>query len=306
MMEILATGPLATIQDLGRPGLAEFGVGTSGAADVPSFTLANRLVGNPEQEAALELTLGGLTARFTGHTVVAVTGAPCPIRLAGRAVDMCGPISVAPGQRLDIGTPTRGLRSYLAVRGGIEVSPVLGSRGTDQLSGLGPPPVTAGQRLAVGGPPEAYPAVDHAPQRALPDEPELAVTPGPRHDWFRPEALDLLARSRFEVSPQSNRIGLRLRGPALPRRIERELTPEPLVAGALQVPPDGQPVLFLADHPVTGGYPVIGVVSATDLPLAAQARPGQRLRFRLPREAVPTPDVTPGATEGRHGALAPQ
>ncbi|MDV6013961.1 biotin-dependent carboxyltransferase family protein [Haloechinothrix sp. LS1_15] len=280
MIEILATGPLATIQDLGRPGLAELGVGVSGAADTRSFTLANRLVGNAESAAALELTLGGLAVRFTEHTVVAVTGAPCPLRLAGRAVDMCGPICVAPGQRLDIGTPSCGLRSYVAVRGGIGVEPVLGARATDQLSGLGPPPVTAGQALPVGNAVTGMPAVDHAPQPACHEEPELTVVAGPRHDWFLPEALELLGSVPFEVTPRSNRVGLRLHGPALHRSSAAELAPEPLVAGALQVPPDGQPILFLADHPVTGGYPVIGVVTAADLPLAAQARPGQRVRFR--------------------------
>jgi len=284
MIEILRTGPLATIQDLGRPQLTHLGVTTSGAVDTRSFTLANRLLGNQQTAAGLELTLGGLVARFTRRTVIAVTGAACPLRLDDRTVDMASPISVAPGARLEVGTPNRGLRTYLAVRGGITVAPVLGSRATDQLSGLGPTPITPGQRLPVGTPPTAYPIVDHAPQPHQPDEPVLTVLPGPRYAWFRPAALDLLTTSRFTVSPHSNRVALRLHGPALPRAVHDELPPEPLVTGALQVPPDGQPVLFLADHPVTGGYPVIGVITTADLPLAAQTRPGQHLQFRIQRQ----------------------
>ncbi|UGY93304.1 biotin-dependent carboxyltransferase family protein [Streptomyces gobiensis] len=281
MIEILIPGPLTTIQDLGRPGLAHLGVGRSGAADRPSLRLANRLVGNPEGAAGLELTHGGLTARFTRHTLVALTGAPCPARIDGRPVDMYAPLSAAPGQRLRIGHPAHGLRTYLAIRGGIDVPEVLGARATDVLAGLGPAPLEPGQTLPIGTTALPHPAIDLAPQSPWPDQPVLRVTPGPRDDWFTPGALTQLTSAAYEVTEHSNRVGLRLRGPALQRRVPRELPPEPMVPGALQVPPDGQPVLFLADHPVTGGYPVIGVVTTTDLPLAAQTRPGQHITFRL-------------------------
>jgi biotin-dependent carboxylase-like uncharacterized protein len=181
-----------------------------------------------------------------------------------------------------MGTPTRGLRSYLAVRGGIAVDPVLGSRSTDVLAGLGPDALTPGALLPIGPAPARFPQVDVAPvPDCWADEIVLHVEPGPRHDWFTEDALTALLSEPYEVTAESNRIGMRLEGPALRRSRAEELPSEGMVAGALQVPPSAQPTLFLADHPVTGGYPVIAVVAAADVDRAAQARPGQRLRFRL-------------------------
>ncbi|WP_028934949.1 biotin-dependent carboxyltransferase family protein [Pseudonocardia spinosispora] len=291
-MEVLATGPSATIQDVGRPGLAELGVGASGAVDRHSLRLANRLVGNPENNAAIEATFGGLTVRFTRAALIAVTGAPCPMTVTGgasRGVGMYTPMHVYAGTELRLGMPTEGMRTYLAVRGGIAVPLVLGARATDTLAGLGPAPLEPGSMLRIGTQTAEYPNVDLAPQRAYPDRPVLRVLPGPRDHWFVDDALaTLCARDGYEVTAQSNRIGIRLAGPALRHRHVRELPPEPTVEGALQVPPAGQPILFLADHPVTGGYPVIGVVHPDDLWIAAHARPGQRLRFVLDRSADTT------------------
>lgn len=279
MIEILGTGPFATVQDLGRPGLASLGVGESGAADRRGLRLANRLVGNPEGAAAIEATFGGLDIRFERIAIVALTGAPCPVRLDGRAVDMYAPVCVRAGQRLRLGPPEHGLRTYLAVRGGVDVPPVLGARATDVLAGLGPAPLEAGHTLPIGGSAVALPVVDYAPQPPSAEQPVLRVRPGPRDDWFTPDSLAKLTSAPYEVTQHSDRVGIRLRGPVLSRCVSGELPPEPMVRGALQVPPDGQPVLFLADHPVTGGYPVIGVVSENDLHLAAQVRPGQRIAF---------------------------
>jgi biotin-dependent carboxylase-like uncharacterized protein len=280
-VEIVHPGPLATVQDLGRPGLAALGVGESGAADRRSLRLANRLVGNPEGAAGIEITFGGLVARFDRAALVAVTGAPCPLRVGGRAAGMHGPIRVDAGAELRVGPPTSGLRSYLAVRGGIAVAPVLHARATDILAGLGPPVLGPGTVLPIGTDALAYPTVDLAPEPAYPVEPVLRVVPGPRDDWLTDDALPALCSAPYEVTSESNRVGVRLVGPVLRRRDTRELPPEAMVTGALQVPPSGQPILFLADHPVTGGYPVIAVVIEEDLHLAAQARPGQRIRFRL-------------------------
>ena len=274
-------GPLMTVQDLGRAGFAELGVPGSGAADVRSFTLANRLVGNPEGAAALELTFGGACLRFTEPAWIAVTGAPAPWTLDGRPQGRDAPCFVPSGATVDFGVPPRGLRTYVAVRGGIAVEPVLGSRATDLLSGLGPLPPGAGARLPVGVPEGAFPEVDVAAVAEPASDPVLRVVPGPRDDWFPPEALRLLTSSRYEVTPRSNRVGVRLDGPALTRSREGELPSEGMVTGALQVPPDGLPILFLADHPTTGGYPVIAVVVTADLPLAGQLRPGDRPRFHL-------------------------
>jgi biotin-dependent carboxylase-like uncharacterized protein len=279
MIEVLRSGPLATVQDLGRPGYAHLGVGRSGAADRPSLRLANRLVGNPESAAGLEITLGGFAARFAARAVIALTGAPAPARLAGRTLGPYGPVEVGPGDELVLGTPDRGVRTYLAVRGGIEVPAAFGSRSTDLLGGLGPPAVGAGTRLPVGTATAGFPTVDVAPVPEPPAEVVLPVRPGPRADWFAPGALDLLTAQPYEVTAASNRVGIRLAGPALRHAGARELPTEGLVEGALQVPPDGQPIVMLADHPVTGGYPVIAVVDQAAIPLAAQTRPGNPLRF---------------------------
>lgn len=280
MIEVLDPGLLTLVQDLGRPGLAALGVGRSGAADRPALTLANRLVGNAEGAAALELTLGGLRLRFHRGAWVALAGAPAPLAVGARAAAAHSPVYVPAGAVLRVGQPARGLRSYLAVRGGIDLPPVLGSRASDVLSGIGPEKLTRGQKLPLGNEIAGDPVVDLAPVAELPEVPVLRVLPGPRQDWFTPHALAALCGSPYQVTPASNRIGVRLAGPRLDRAREGELPPEGMVGGALQVPPNGQPVLFLADHPVTGGYPVIGVVLAEDLPAAAQLRPGQRLRFQ--------------------------
>jgi biotin-dependent carboxylase-like uncharacterized protein len=278
-IEIRDTGPFATVQDLGRPGLAALGVGRSGATDRSSLRLANRLVGNPDGNAAIEATLGGLVVHFPGPAIVALTGASCGVRVGGRAAGMYTPIQVRAGEELRLFTPVQGLRTYLAVRGGIDVPPVLNSRATDTLAKLGPPQLSAGMTLPVGDRTLGYPAADLAPLPAFPSDLVLRVTAGPRLDWFAPGTLDVLMSAPHVVTADVDRIGIRLSGPVLRRRVERELPPEACVPGALQVPPSGLPILFLADHPVTGGYPVVAVVDEADVDLAAQARPGQRIRF---------------------------
>ena len=287
-LEVIHCGPMTTVQDLGRPGFGALGVGRSGAADQASAALGNRLVGNEERAAVLELTFGGATLAFREPVRVAVTGAPCPLTLNGRAEAMNSPLVVPAGARLVVGTPEAGLRTYLAVRGGVAVAPVLGSRSTDVLAGLGPPVLSPGDVLPVGtdhsGPP---PAVDVAPVPA-PETGDLVVrmVPGPRADWFADDALDTLRHGRYTVTADSNRVGIRLEGPALARARDDELPSEGMVAGAVQVPPSGQPVVFLADHPVTGGYPVIAVVRGSDLGTLAQARPGQAISFRVDQRAA--------------------
>lgn len=283
MIEVLRAGPLTTVQDLGRPGLAHLGVGHSGAADRPSLRLANRLVGNPEGEAGLEATFGGLALRFERAATVALTGAPCLVTVDGHARDMNAPVHVAARQVLEVGMPWRGVRTYVAVRGGLTVPEVLGARATDLLSHLGPARLQDRDRLPFGRVAGPVPGVDVAVVPALADEPVLRVVAGPRVDWFTPEAVARLSSARFEVTAQADRVGVRLAGPALERSRTDELPSEGLVEGAIQVPPDGQPVVFLADHPVTGGYPVIAVVHPDDVPVAAQLRPGLSVRFALQR-----------------------
>ncbi len=280
-LEVLETGPLATVQDLGRPGLAPLGVGQSGAADRRSLRLANRLVGNDESAAAVEATFGGLEVRAHGDLYVALTGAPCPLLVDGRPHGANAVVRVPSGSTVTLGTPDSGLRSYLAVRGGLDVPEVLGSRATDVLSGIGPDQLAPGATLPVGPAPGTQPCVDHVAVRA-PEAGDVAlrVRWGPRADWFVEKSREAMLGAAYTVTDESNRVGMRLSGPELERVRDDELPSEGMVCGALQVPPSGQPTLFLSDHPVTGGYPVIAVVVSADLPLAAQARPGQRLLFR--------------------------
>ncbi|MFJ8200671.1 biotin-dependent carboxyltransferase family protein [Streptomyces sp. NPDC096152] len=276
---VVRAGALTTVQDEGRPGHAHLGVPRSGALDAPAAALVNRLVGNRPGAAVLETTLNGCALRPRSAVTVAVGGAPCPVAVDGRPVAWGAPVRVPAGALLDVGAAVAGVRSYVAVRGGVAVEPVLGSRSTDLLSGLGPAPLTDGAVLPLGRPAGVPARVDVAPQPRPPAELLLRVTLGPRDDWFGPAALRALTSRTYRVSAASNRIGLRTDGPALDRARAGELPSEGMVLGAVQVPPDGRPVVFLADHPTTGGYPVIAVVRDADLPAAAQAVPGTPVRF---------------------------
>jgi biotin-dependent carboxylase-like uncharacterized protein len=280
MLVVLAPGPRSTVQDRGRPGWASIGVPRSGAADLAAHDLANRLVGNRPDAATVEATAGGVRLRAERSVLVAVTGAPAPVVVDGRPAPLDAPFTLRAGAVLELGLPARGLRSYLAVRGGIDVPPVLGSRSTDTLSGLGPAPLRAGDRLPIGSLAGDEPFVDVAPVARPAERPVLRVLPGPRRDWLDPDAWTALCGAEWTVSSDSDRVGVRLTGPPLARAVDGELPSEGLVAGAVQVPRDGAPVLFLADHPVTGGYPVLAVVVTADLPAAAQLRPGDQVRFR--------------------------
>jgi biotin-dependent carboxylase-like uncharacterized protein len=282
-LTIRFAGPHTTIQDLGRPGLAHLGVPRSGALDRPALALANRLVGNPVDAAGLEVTMSGCSFWATTSVTIAVTGAPAPVTIAGRHHGH-GPVALRAGALAEIGPPTAGVRTYVAVAGGIDVPPVLGSRSTDTLSGLGPPRVRAGDVLPVGLPlgvrlamVDFVPPPAHGPVR-------LRIRYGPRDDWFTRAARELL-KTPYTVSAHSNRVGARLAGPALVRvDARRQLPSEGIVAGAVQVTADGQPLVFPADHPTTGGYPVIAVVDAADLPRLAQARPGDTVWMHNFRE----------------------
>lgn len=283
-LEIASAGPLTTIQDLGRPGLAHLGVPRSGALDAPALALANRLVGNPANAAGLEVTLSGCSWRATTSMTIAVTGAAAPVTVEGRSYGYGEPVALRAGAFVTIGPPITGVRTYLAVAGGIAVAPVLGSRSTDTLSGLGPPRVRDGDVLPIGvASAEPATTVDFVPP-PITGPLRLRIRWGPRDDWFTPTARELLA-SPYTVSVNSNRIGARLAGPALERvDAGRQLPSEGIVAGAVQVTADGRPLVFLADHPTTGGYPVIAVVDAADLPRLAQARPGDTVTLETFRE----------------------
>lgn len=300
-LRILSPGLQSLIQDLGRQGHAALGVSAAGALDRASLRRANRLVGNGPSAAAVETVAGGLRVEAVGDQVLAVAGAPAPLTIespsdAGepgrqRTVPAATAFALLDGEVLSMGAPESGFRSYLAIRGGADVAPVLGSRSTDTMSGIGPPPLAAGQLLPAGhvtdsgvvGSPELQPEFPGAGVT------ELEIVPGPRDDWFDDAALASLCGQSWQVTPQSNRVGMRLKGEPLRRSRDGELPSEGTVAGAIQIPPEGLPVLFLADHPITGGYPVIGVVADEHLDRAAQVPIGGSIRFRIAPHAPTQP-----------------
>ncbi|UDM33790.1 5-oxoprolinase/urea amidolyase family protein [Mycobacterium ulcerans] len=285
-LEILRSGPLAIVEDLGRAGLGHLGVGRSGAADRRSHTLANRLVANPDDWATVEVTLGGFSARVRGGDIdIAVTGADTDPTVNGTLFGTNSIHHVRDGSVISLGTPNAGLRTYLSVRGGISVTPVLGSRSYDVMSAIGPAPLRTGDMLPIGDRSQDYPELDQAPVAAITDRVvELRAIPGPRDDWFvDPEAL---VHTDWVVSGQSDRVGNRLVGrPLTHRNPDRQLPSEGTTRGAIQLSPNGLPVILGPDHPITGGYPVVGVVIDDDIDKVAQVRPGQHvwLHWARPR-----------------------
>lgn len=280
-LEILRCDALALPQDLGRPGWAHVGVTRSGAADRRSHRLANRLLANPEGHATIEVTMGRFSARVRSAPIeVAVTGAQSNPTVNGIRFGINSIRRVNIGETITLEPPKAGVRSYLAVRGGIAVDPTLGSRSYDTMSRIGPQPLRAGDVLPLGDPPLSHPIVDLAAIAVVTTDPvEISVMRGPHDDWLVDASA--LTRTHWQVSAHSDRIGIRLAGdPLIPRWPDRQLPSEGASRGAIQVPPNGQPVILGPDHPVTGGYPVVGVVLAHDCDKIAQVRPGQTIRLR--------------------------
>jgi KipI family sensor histidine kinase inhibitor len=279
-LRVLTPGAFATVQDLGRPGLAALGVARSGALDRGALRVANRLVGNDASAAGVEIVLGGFRAVAERDTWVAVTGAPADLHLDGRAVDAFAPLFLPAGAELSIGVARAGARFVLAVRGGVVTPEALGSRSTDVLATLGPPALRSADVLRAGAATRPIPVVDFFPWSVPGSTVEVELAPGPRADWFTPAARQTLRDATWTVSSDADRVGIRLDGPELERVRHEELPSEGMRPGAIQVPPHGRPVVLLADGPVTGGYPVIAVVTDATLDRLAQVRPGDRVRFR--------------------------
>lgn len=281
-IRVVEPGALSLVQDLGRPGLGDLGVGPSGAFDRRALREANHLVGNTEGAAVVEALGGGLALVATAAHVVAVTGAAGPVTVDGAPVDSGRVLALRRGQVLRLGAPVLGLRWTVAVGGGITVPAVLSSRSTDTLAALGPSPLSAGAELAVGVPADAV-SLEAYPAALAAGEVTVRVVLGPRDDWFTSAAVAALLSSPWRVDPVSDRIGVRLDGPPLARTRDGELESEPVLRGSIQVTTSGRPVVLGPDHPVTGGYPVIGVVVDADTDLLAQVRPGDVVRFRRHR-----------------------
>ncbi|MBI4911792.1 MAG: biotin-dependent carboxyltransferase [Acidobacteria bacterium] len=300
---VLRPGLLDLVQDRGRFGFQDRGVGPAGPADPLSHALANLLVANPPDAAVLEITLRGPALRFETDVVAAFTGAPFPLAVAGKRVHPFRPLFLRAGATLEIGETDQGLRGYLAVAGGVEVPPVLGSRATDLRGTFGGQEGRAlreGDRLPLGAPREEIARLLGSamgksepflacgwrlpwsgPLPGQDQDPTLALIPGPQWPDLAPPSRRALLEEGFRVGPASDRMGLRLQGPRLDLTGRTELLSAPVVTGTLQLPPDGQPILLMADRQTTGGYPRLGEVATVDLPRAAQARPGSPLRFTL-------------------------
>jgi len=276
-------------QDQGRIGQAGQGVSPSGALDRGSMKMANRLVGNKPDAAVLEITLGGCRFEVLQPTVLALTGADCGITIETKQGNCLKPAHNSPfaaeaGDLVTLGRPNKGMRSYLALRGSFAASKILGSSARDTLANIGPEPVRTGDTLlALPVQSHAPVATDAVPAFAMPACGEtitLDITMGPRTDWFTSQAIELFVKQSWKVTPQSNRIGMRLEGTQpLERQNHNELPSEGTVTGAIQIPASGQPVLFLADRPLTGGYPVIATVADHHLDLAGQIPAGSFIRF---------------------------
>jgi biotin-dependent carboxylase-like uncharacterized protein len=282
-VDVVSAGPGLLVQDLGRAGWAHIGVPPSGALDPEALALANRIVGNAESAAGLEVLLGGLTLVAGRSARIAVTGADAPVDVGGRPQAWGEAVSVPAGAAFTVGPIRDGLRAWVAIDGGIDVPCDLGSAATDTLSGLGPEPVVVGDRLPLGGPATVPPPGSAAPRWLGGDIARLRIRLGPRDDWLTAESVRALTAQAYVVSQDSDRVGVRLQaadGSTLERSRDGELPSEGIVTGAVQVPASGQPLVFLADHPVTGGYPVVAVVDRADLWRCAQLRPGDSVRFQ--------------------------
>ncbi len=292
MIEVLHPGFLSSLQDTGRIGAAHLGIGHAGGADAPALKLANALVGNDADACVIEATLTGPRLRLQRAAWVALTGAPLPrASLDGGPLPMWRPVRCDAGSEIELGPMPRGCRSYLAVGGGISVESWMGSRATDLNAGLGPfegRALAAGDRLELGEPSRE---TDYAGHWSLDPEPWFpgAVDPPPFHLLQASHTPDLDRASRdmlgggatFRVDSESNRVGVRMQSDRpLQLRHRLELVSEGLVPGTMQLPPGGQPILMLAEHPVTGGYPRIAHLASVDLPRLAQLRPGDTIRFR--------------------------
>jgi antagonist of KipI len=281
---VLEPGLLTTVQDLGREGFGPMGVSAAGAADAVALRLGNRLVGNDENSAALEMTLTGGAFRFTHGTTIALTGSDFGATLDGEPVTMWESIQTRAGATLRLGATRSGARCYLCLQGGIAVEPFLGSASTHLLSGLGGFQCRALRRgdamcCAAADAPFRKRRVDENILQSLSPRKTLRVTAGPQADWFSESAQHAFYASTYRVAENSNRMGLRLEGTGVSLASAREMLTEGASLGAIQIPPGGQPIILFVDQQTTGGYPKIANVVAADFHSVGQLRPRDEIRF---------------------------
>jgi biotin-dependent carboxylase-like uncharacterized protein len=285
VIAIVEPGPLTTVQDLGRFGQLRFGIPPSGALDRPAFVLANRLVGNPDAAAALECTLGGPRFEVMAPAAMAVTGADVAVSVNGEAAPTWTTVPLQPGDVVKVGMARSGVRAYVAFAGGIDVPPVLGSRATyvrGRLGGVEGRALKKGDTLPLL-PLPAPPAVRRVTASAIPvasADTELRVVLGPQDDRFTAEGIATFLGSAYEMQPQSDRMGARLRGPVIAHRAGHDIISDGIALGSVQVTGDGMPIVLLVDRQSTGGYTKIATVCSFDVSRLAQVKPGHRVHFR--------------------------
>lgn len=275
---------MLTTQDLGRRGRAGEGIARSGSFDAVGAAFAYRLVGNEPGAAVLESLFGSCVLEVRDAVIVAVTGATVSVTVNGAPVSANIAVQLGVGDQLELGMPTEGLRAYVALRGGVDVPPIIGSRSYDSLGKIGPPPIVDGAYLEVGSSAISDAWFSTVPVRPRDARPTIDVVFGPRFDWLDEVSQQTLARDPWTVEPASDRTGVRLSGPVLIRAASKqglELPSEAMMPGAVQVPPNGQPIILGPDCGTTGGYPVVAVVRERSMANVGQLRPGQQLRFRL-------------------------
>jgi len=283
VIRILDAGPQTTVQDLGRTGQMRYGIPPSGPVDRFAFVLANRLVGNADGAAALECTLIGPRFEVTAAGAIAVTGADMPVTVNGQRAAGWTTVALKPGDVVKLGPARTGVRSYVGVAGGLDVPLVLGSRSTylrGRVGGVEGRALRKGDELRVfpSGPGKAR----RVEQRSIPDytgEPTIRAVLGPQADRFTAEGLQALFGGRYEVLPQSDRMGSRLRGPRIAHARGHDIVSDGIALGSIQVPGDGQPIVLLVDRQSTGGYTKVATICSSDIWRVGQARPGQSLRF---------------------------
>ena len=283
-IQVQAPGLQTTVQDLGRPGFGSIGVSPSGAADPISVRLGNRLVGNDEYAAGLEMMLLGGTFTFPEGAIVALTGSDFGAMLDDKRVNVGASVQVRPDQTLRLGPTTSGARCYLCVQGGVSVTPFLGSASTHILSGLGGfegRPLRKGDVLRIGRASKRFRGRKIAAKASerLSERKVLRVTPGPQADWFSDPSLRAFYAGTYRVGEQSNRMGLRLEGAVVSQRRAREMISEGVSLGAIQIPAGGLPIIFFVEQQTTGGYPKIANVISADLHRVGQLRPRDEIRF---------------------------
>ncbi|MBI3454173.1 MAG: biotin-dependent carboxyltransferase [Candidatus Rokubacteria bacterium] len=285
---VVEPGLLTTVQDLGRPGYQRVGIPPSGPLDRAAFIVANRLVGNLDGAAGLELTLRGPRLEVRRECVVAVTGADMGFTVNGQAAPTWTAVHVRPGDLVAFRMVTTGCRAYLAVAGGLDLPPALGSRATylrGRLGGLEGRALQKGDGLPIGAPSRGLDRVEGrtvppARRPAYPAEVECRVALGPQDDRFTPEGVAAFLGNPYEVTPQADRMGYRLKGPMITHAAGHDIVSDGIPLGGVQVPGDSQPIVLLVDRQTTGGYTKIATVISADIGRIGQTKPGHRVRFR--------------------------